>query len=60
MLKKLIFASVFLFSVPSVAVLTWAMVKLIPKSMLALLLGIPWLVFIFGILVPIRFWISDE
>ena len=58
--KKLILAGVFLFSVPSAAVLIWAMVELIPKSLHALWLGVPLLVSFYGIFVPIRFWSSDE
>lgn len=58
--KKPILAGVFLFSVLSAAVIIWAMVELIPKNLQALWLGLPLLIFLFGILVPIRFWNSDE
>lgn len=58
--KKFILVAVFLFSVPSAAILIWVMVELIQKSLLALWLGIPLLVSFYGIFVPIRFWNSDE
>ena len=58
--KNLVLAGVFLFSVPSAAVLFWAMVELIPKSLQALWLRFSMLVFVYGIFVPIRFWISNE
>ena len=58
--KKSILAGVFLISLPSAALLMWAMIELIPKSLQALWLGFPLLVSFYGIFGPIRFWNSEE